>query len=274
MKLSQLLLIACFAALTACKQPAEPLTAKQVLDKAYPQFDIKHACWIAQDAEGISACMKLDSEKLLHLPSGDRLYVLAAGELVDEHGEPNGGHNSNGFVGAFVAETIAGKTTLIASNPTFPSGAFGRAPTGWKLLQLGPSDYWGWQNTWGDAHQGYSGDSNTILAPYGKSIIELAMMVASYDDTGAIDPDACKQAVTDDSADPVEPPPCQQPSMIASTLKIDDSNQKVKVYPLQITVTGTDAGAPLTPKTYSFAFDTKKWTYKTPADYPLADKDF
>jgi hypothetical protein len=270
---SQLLLIACLAVLAACKQPAEPLTAKQVLDKAYQQYDVKHACWIAQDADGVSACMKLDSEKLLHLASGDRLYVLAVGEMVDENGESDGGHNSNGFVGAFVAETIAGKTTLIASNPAFPSGAFGGAPIGWKLLQLGASDYWGWQNTWSDAHNGYSDDFYTILAPYGKGIKELAMMTSSYDDSGAIDPDACIQEAAGgtDNTDAMQ---CQQPSSIQSTLKIDNSNASARVYPLLITVSGTSEGVAFKPTTWKFVFDTKAWKYQEPKGYELLGKDF
>lgn len=269
--------------LAACKQP-EALTAKQVLDSVYSQYDTKHACWIAQDPDGMIACMKLDSEKLLHLPSGDRLYVLVAGDLVDEQHESNGAHASPGSVGAFVAETIAGKTMLIASNSAMANGTMGTGPFGWKLVQLGPKDYWGWQGGYEDCHQGYCGSYYSILAPYGKTIKDVGFMTASFDNSGAVDPEQCAKdkkveltiqraddSVADDAQDEDV---CQQPSIINSTLKIDTSNQHVKVYPLKITVTGISEGQAIKPATYSFEFDIKKWQYIEPKDYALIATDF
>jgi hypothetical protein len=272
------------ALLVACKQ-TQPLSAKQVLDSVYRQYDAKLACWIANDNNANRYCMRLDSEKMMHLPSGDRLYVLVAGEMIDEYGESNAGHVDSGLVGAFVANTVNGKTNIIASNPAVQSGAFGRAPSGWHMLQLGANDYWGWQNKWGDVHQGYSGSYFTILAPYGKSIKELAMIGADYDNTGAIDPDACQQAASNDvdnlsensSENLIEnlsAPSCQQPTSISATFKIDRSNPSVRVYPLQLTVTGVESGKTLKPSAWTFTFDTKKWTYREPQDYILSGKDF
>lgn len=52
---------------SACSQ--KPLTAKQILDQAYPVFDQKHAFWISDDGDGDGGryCMKLDSEQKLTL---------------------------------------------------------------------------------------------------------------------------------------------------------------------------------------------------------------
>ena len=245
--------------LAACKQP-EPLTAKQVLDSVYPQYDTKHACWLAEDKDSSPYCMKLDSEKTLHLASGDRLYVLVSGGMVDENGESSGGHASSGLVGAFVAETVSSKTKIIAGNASIPSGTFGQAPNGWKLVQLGASDYWGWLNSWGDCHQGDCGSFYTILTPYGKSIKDTGLITQSLDNTGACadDEDVCSKTTV----------------KLESTLKIDTSNQAARVYPLQITIAGVDRDIKIKPTTWTLTFDTKKWVYQEPKDYALSGRDF
>lgn len=254
-----ILLLLLSTLLTACKQP-EPLNAKQVLDSVYPQYDAKHACWVADDKVSNPYCMKLDSEKLLHLSSGDRLYVLVAGEMVDENGVWNGSHANAGLVGAFVAEKISGKTKIIAANANIPSGTFGQAPNGWKLVQLGANDYWGWLNSWGDCHQGDCGSFYSIFVPYGKSIKDTGLVTQSVDNTGACadDEDVCSKTTV----------------KLESTLKIDTSNQDARVYPLQITVTGLNQGIKIKPTIWTLTFNTKKWAYQEPKDYPLSGREF
>jgi hypothetical protein len=109
----------------ACSQ--KPLTAKQILDQAYPVFDQKHAGWISDDGDAGRYCMKLDSEHKLTLKDGERLYVIASGELVDAQGESNASHASLGSVGAFIAETRNGKSEVIESNTAIPEGSSGVA---------------------------------------------------------------------------------------------------------------------------------------------------
>ena len=266
-------------AVAACSQ--KPLTAKQILDQAYPIFDQKHACWISDDGDGGRYCMKLDSEQKVTLRNSERLYVLVAGNLVDATGEEIGSHASLGVVGAFVSETKDGKNQLLATNPLIQAGASGAGPVKWKLVNLGPADYWGWQNTWGDCHQGYCGSHYSILAPYGKSIKEIGSMTSDYDDTGAcggmtdkLDDDG--NPVQDENGYPVEVEEdcAKTTSMMQSQLKIDTKNAKTKVYPLLITVTGSNHGQTLKPKAWVFKFDDKHWRYNEPANYPMAEKDF
>lgn len=265
--------------MVACGQ--KPLTAKQVLDQAYPVFDQKHACWIAEGGDAGLYCMKLDTEQKLNLKDSERLYILVTGELVDENGDSNGGHSSIGAVGAFVAEARGGKTQVLAANPMIPAGAFGVGPAKWKLVKLGPADYWGWQNTWGDCHQGYCGSRYSILAPYGKSVKEIGFITSEYDDSGACGGlteklDDNGNSVLDEDGEVIEVDvDCNKTSTsIQSTLKIDNQKTNVKVYPLLITLTGREQGQDLKPKTWVFNFDHKKWQYKEPANYQLAEKDF
>jgi hypothetical protein len=243
--------------LTSCSKPA--LTAKQVLDSAYPEYDQAHACWITNTEEQ-RYCMQLDSEQKVKTSDGERLYILATGVAVDENGEYNGGHLSQGLVGAFVVENRAGKSEIIAANPNIAEGVFGTAPTKWKLVKLGPADYWGWLNTFGDCHQGFCGGFYSILAPYGKSVRDLSNIVANYEDTGACGEDEAICAKTTSEMD--------------SSLKIDATKSDLKVYPLLITVTGKDHGEAVNSSDWTFTFDEQKWAYVTPADYPLAEKDF
>ena len=263
----------------ACGQ--KPLTSKQVLDQAYPIYDQKHACWISDDGDAGRYCLKLDGEQKLTLKDSERLYVLVSGNLVDENGENSGGHVSIGAVGAFVAEARDGKSQVIAANPLIPAGAFGVGPVKWKLVKLGPADYWGWQNSWGDCHQGYCGSRYSILAPFGKSVKEIGFITAEYDDSGAcsgmtekLDDDG--NVVTDENGEPIEVEvDCNKTSTtIQSKLKIDNKNSNVKVYPLLIILTGRDKGRDLKPKSWVFKFDNKKWQYKDPAGYPIANADF
>jgi hypothetical protein len=63
-------------------------------------------------------------------------------------------------------------------------------------------------------------------------------------------------------------------STIASTLKIDIQNSKVKVYPLLISITDQDSGVVLNPKTWIYNFNSKNWKYKAPENYQFVGKDF
>lgn len=237
------------------------LSAKAVLDKAYPTYDAKHQCWLAEDDEnGQRYCMKIDRTDNITADTGSRLYILMAGEAVDDKGEPNGSHATPGLIGAFVVEEHDGKPELLASNAKIPLGANGFAPTQWKFVKLGPSDYWGWQNESGDCHQGYCGSGYSILASYGKTIRDLTSFAASFDDSGACT-DTEKRCEANSTS-------------IESKLEIDASQSSEKVFQLRITVSGELHGKELTPQTWTLPFDPKQWQYTEPKDWPLKGAEF
>ncbi|MFC5476227.1 SHOCT domain-containing protein [Paraherbaspirillum soli] len=231
--------------------------SKQLLDKVYGQYDQKTACWPAIDDESSqNYCMKLVHAEKITSVTGERVYVLAAGEPVDEEGHPDGGHLTPGMVGAFILENHDGQPEIIASDPKMLIGADRQPPSPWKLIKLGASDYIGWQSTWSDCHQGYCGSRYAILAPYGKGIRDLAhMLTASYDNSGAM-------------SDP------NKVSSIETKLEMDASVIDEKVYPLLLTVTGDKNGKKLTRKTWKIPFDQKEWVYVEPKVWPLDDADF
>lgn len=260
-------LLTIFPILLACSQ--KPLSTKEILDQVYPFYDAKHSCWIATEPNGGRYCMKIDTAKKLTLKDGERMYLLASGEIVDDAGEPNGAHMNVGMVGAFITETRNGKSTVLASNPYIYVGSSGSGPRDWALMKLGTADYWGWQNTSGDCHQGYCGSYYSILAPYGKSIRDIASVVSQFDDSGA-----CYGTTTDENSNEVEVNCDEVSSSLQTTLKVDSTNSYAKVYPLLITLTGKEKGKKIAPKTWVFNFDDNNWNYQVPKDYPLADKDF
>jgi hypothetical protein len=231
------------------------LSFKRIMDKVYDGYDQRHACWLAMEAENRQRyCMKIDRTDKVAADTGQRLYILAVGNAIDENGEFDGSHVLPGLVGAFVVEEHNDQAQIVAGDPKIQIGASGSAPTQWKFIKLGPSDYWGWQNTWGDCHQGYCGSRYAILAPYGKKIRDLAGFVSSYDDAGACLDKRC--------------------TSIDSKLKVDSTQINEKVFPLLITVTGEDKDRKLAPKTWTFPFDLKKWSYIEPQRWPLKERDF
>jgi hypothetical protein len=232
-----------------------PDIAKSVLDKVYSGYDKKQGCWWAV-ADKQRYCMKIDRTDHIATANADRLYALVAGVAVDDKGEPDINHVTLGLVGAFVIEVRQGRTEIVAGDPKIEIGSQSTAPTDWKFIKLGPDDYWGWQNTWGDCHQGYCGTRHALLAPQGKKVADLAGFVASFTDEGNCTEDQCHSTTID------------------STLEIDTTQINDPVFPLLITITGTDEGKPLTPKTWTIPFNIKKWSYSEPNNWPLKDREF
>jgi hypothetical protein len=231
---------------------------EKILSGVYSKFDEKHKCWIGADEDGQLYCMRLDRFDRISTSNGERLYVIAVGEAVDEQGEPNGAHVTSGAVGAFVVQIHSGKSELVAGEATIQVGAMGVAPAKWNFVKLGPDDYWGWLNTWGDCHQGSCGQRYSILAPRGKKVVDLAGFVSEADDTGSCGDVECEK----------------QSSSLTTSLKISDKANGAKVYSLFVTVRGKDHGKPLKEKTWMLPFDRKSWHYVEPKDWPLNDRDF
>jgi len=229
------------------------MAPEPILDKAYGKPNKASGCWMATDKDGQRYCMKIDHAEPRDTVSGRRLYLIVTGHALNEKGEPEDSHASSGLVGAFVAEEQQGQTVLLASNAKIPLGSYGEAPKDWGLRLLGPSDYWGWVNTSGDGNQGVFASWHKILAPYGKSIRELGNIPASFDNEGACGDKRCERSTTS----------------LESTLDIDANQTSQRVFPLRVTVTGNLKGKPLAPKTWTLPFDSQRWSYVLPADWPF-----
>ena len=193
--------------------------------------------------------MKLGRIDKVELEAANRYYVLALGDIVDDEGKPSGSHANTGMVGAFVMEIQNGEPIAIASNSTMQMGSFGNAPTSWKFVKLGSTDYWGWQTASGDCHFGECYDNHILLAPYGKNIRDL---------TGG--------AIASTSSD-------KESTSISVELAIDSSQSKAQVFPLLLTVTGEFNDKKVPTKNLTVPFDTKAWRYAMPKEWQPKPQD-
>ena len=256
-KTAQVSLLAAPILLTpATGQPASSVA--QILNEFYDGYDARNGCWraLADDPQAYY-CFKIDRTDRLQSDTGPRIYVLLTGQILDQSGETAGTHVESGLVGALVLSEAESGLEIIASEPRIPMGSFGSSPTEWKLVKLGPSDYWGWLNSTWDAHGGFSGSRYSLLAPYGRHIQELAGFVGSYSDEGTCTNEHACRATTLDSK-----------------LEIDSSQASEKVFPLKITVTGKIDGKVIAPSTWTLPFDSKTWSFIEPGNWPLAERDF
>lgn len=211
---------------------------RQILGKAYGKYILKYDCWhtVATDQNGEQQyCMKLGRVDKVQAGNVKRIYVLALGGIADDEGKPAGAHVHTGMVGAFVADIQNGQAEIVASNAKMPMGAFGNAPDTWKFVKLSPNDYWGWQSATGDCHQGECYDEHIVLAPYGKTVKNLAGFGGYSSD--------------------------RESTSVSIALTIDSSSASAKVYPLLLDVTEEKEGKEASNKLVKVPFDEKQWQW-------------
>ncbi len=220
--------------------------AKQLLDKTYGQYQLGKDGWRAvysEDKNRPEFLMRLFRMDKITLDAVDRYYVLALGEAIDEKGEPEGTHARSGMVGAFVVEVRNGQPDVVSGNATILSGESGKPPERWNFVKLGSADYWGWQSKSNHCNMGGCGADYVILAPYGKSIRNVANGLFAFKETLA-------------NGEAVQ--------SLDFKLHIDSSQGRGKVFPLLLTVTGKVKGQEIAPQTLKVPFDEKLWAYVPP----------
>lgn len=232
------------------------ISAENIMNQVYSGYVAKKGCWIGLATKNKQYyCMKIDRNDGIIINGIKRHYIIATGIAIDENGEENGAHVTPGMVGAFVVEERNGQIKMLAGNSKMYFGPFGQPPEKWIFVKLGSDDYWGWQNTSGNAHYGITGSYYHILAPYGKSIRDIAaQLVSSYDDTQSCDEDTgCKNKLTS----------------LTTSIEFDSTKIADKVFPLTVTVRGKYKGNEIDEKTFTIPFDEKKWEYLPPKNYFL-----
>lgn len=234
-----------------------PAAVKTFMEKSYGQFYAKHACW-RTTYEDRTYCMKVTRMDRVAADTGERFYLLVGGQPLDEGGEPETAHVLSGLVGAFVFEIHPGETELVASNKSMYIGASGVVPENWELVKLATTGYYGWRTTWGDCHMGQCGSRLTILAPFGKSVKDVAAFNVGYSDGGACDTQECPNGK----------------SSVESTVTIDASATGSEIHPLLVAFKGKMEGRNLAGTARRLDFDRKAWRYAVPSDWPLADVEF
>jgi hypothetical protein len=235
--------------------PEVPQTVRTFIEQSYGPYDAKHDCWLTK-YESQAYCMKVVRSDRITADTGDRFYLLVGGQPFEE-GEPVSTHALAGLAGAFVFEIRDAGMDLAASNKTIYVGASGIVPDHWDLVKLAKTGYYGWQTTSGDCHMGLCGSGLVILAPFGKSVKNIAGFTVKYSDVGACENQQCTEG----------------PSSIESNVTIDTTAAD-SVYPLLVTLKGKLKGRELSGTTYRLEFDRKAWQYSLKADWPLADLEY
>lgn len=231
----------------------------EIMNRAYGMFNAKQRCWIARDEEQQRYCMKVVRHDWTR-PTADgissKLYLLAAGEAVDEDGEPNTSHASAGLVGAFIAERRGTRITLVSSVEGLSLGSYGKPPESWSLDELGPGVF-GWRSVYGSCHQGNCVGIGALLVPHGSRIIDVGFPV-SFSNAGACGEPKCEARASD----------------IKSRIEIDTSKSTGPMYPLAVTLTGRHDGRPLDSGAVSIPFDTKRLHYVFPKNWALNEIEY
>ncbi len=220
-----------------------------LLNQVYGNYDAKRKCWVTpiESSSESYYCMKITKSKIINTKSGKRNYLVLTSDVINQSGEEGGSHAESGKVGLFIIKLKG--TKLLAANPEIFLGSWGRAPTEWNLIKLAPSDYWGWQTSFGYVGQGLYFEYYILFAPYGKrGIKELTTIQTHFDDSGV-----------DGSTE------------ITAKIKVDNSKVHERVFPLKVKITGKINGKKLRVRTWVLPFNTKKWQYVQPKRWPLAD---
>ena len=229
--------------------------AVRLLNHVYGKQQAGSGCWMSR-FEDMPYCMKIVQSDLKTFNGEKRLYALATGQALDQHGEAMTAHAMQGLVGAFIVGEKNGKPAFIAQTTSIQAGTMGTAPSAWTMTELGANNNWGWRGEYGDCHQGYCGTRMVILANRSGTIQDLGAIPTAYDDTGA-----CGD--------------CEgKSSSLESTVRVSDVPNNAEFYDLISTVTGTSNGEELESKEWTLTFDSAKNTYTEPADWPLGDRDF
>jgi hypothetical protein len=219
-----------------------------LLNKVYGNYDAMRKCWIVpEENDGGHYCMRITKSNIINTEFGNRNYLLLSSNLLDKSGTKLDYHPAAGKVGLFIINLR--NTKLLYAKPEISLGSFGTPPQEWNLIKLGPSDYWGWQTYDGYESQGMISTKYLIFAPYGKrGIKQVANIPAYYSDDGTF-----------------------SYSKVEAKIKVDTSQVWKRVFPLKARLTGNINGKKLRAKTWILPFNTRKWEYIPPKNWPISD---
>lgn len=234
---------------------AQAVTPVEVMQKYYKRYHKNTQCWEANDPDQGTYCMQLERPKTVQTADGEKMFLIARGKKFDfQTGKEDGAHVHSGFVGVFALSKDAANTwVLSAAKPWMAMGAFGNAPENWTLAQFGP-DVYGYLNTVGDMHQGYSGASAVILLNIGNKWLETGVPT-EYSDEGAVGEGMGTQ--------------------LEAKMTINkEAAPQGGVFPLSLSLKGHEGKKRYDNKVYNFTFSPKAKGYIGPKAYPLFNREY
>ena len=272
-------------------------TIESVMSRTYGKYSEKHRGWLYVDAEDRAYVMRIVQQARPTSDSAnDDLYFMASGTPLD--GRPGAVYG----VFQIRKETKNKEQTLVEiSSPYRYEGDVPPSPEKVRLEKLGPN-VWGWiikvQNGT-NPKEGFVRVNNTVLAPHGDDIAELATFPESFDYDPGIDcaeanrryqawlnpppkpaqtstevlphgeltADAPKNTEPDEEEETEEPARCSKAHW---TYRLDTVNGNTFT-PIYITGKGVKHGTPIEEKTYKVMFDKKSFVYILPKELEVSE---
>lgn len=171
---------------------------------------------------------------------GAAIHELLAicGELLDA------GHAAPGFIDFFVLRDAGETLEVSAENIADAFGSSGRPGTV-SIMRLG-SDFYGFRVEHGWYGQGYSLESQSLVVPGPKGLVDAGTLRSHIDNNNYYDcnEEDCAGKLFD----------------IDFHLEVDDSDRSARIWPLLVTESGEQCGKPVS-RRHRFALDTRTWKY-------------
>lgn len=212
----------------------------KVLKDTYQKFDVKRRCWVTENADNVSFCMKQVSINVVTDGNGQTIYLLATGGVLRRQ------DNAPGIAGMFVIKPENGGYRILAQSAHTETGMTSGVPEG-RFLQLGAS-VGGW--VFSSPEVAGNLDRSWHLFGFGKDAVQdLGMLKFHY-----------RKGMS------------YLPKHPEISLDADVSDSKAAYYPLNVVIGSTRAGKTLAQKKYVVTFDTSSGQYVPPKDWPAERK--
>ena len=212
----------------------------KVLKDTYQKFDVKRRCWVTENADNVSFCMKQASINVVNDGSGQTIYLLATGGVLHRQ------DNAPGIAGMFVVKPENDGYRVLAQSTHTQTGLASRVPEG-RFLQLGAS-VGGW--VFNSPEIAGNPDRTWHLFGFGKDAVQDFGMLKFHYRRGMF----------------------ALPRRAEINLDADASDSKAAYYPLNVTIGSTRAGKVSVQKKYVLTFDAGTGQYVLPKDWPAERK--
>lgn len=241
------------------EQPAKRISydeasIKGFIDTLYKDYDQERQCWITKTERhaDLYYCMKIAHKQtaLWNEATGEQsVYLVLSSELLDEDGKPFASRVDSGLV-SFVH--IAADEVMFA-DLDIHMGVFGQPPETWALKTLSANDYRGWQTEVGQCHMGHCISYYALYAPIQDKATLIADFPIAYDNGGTL---ASEQG--------------QNKTLDAEVL-IDEKADTSGLYPLIVTVSGTEGDKAIPESTWTIEYDDEKSVYVVPKSWVFSE---
>lgn len=180
--------------------------------------------------------------------SGDSWQQLLAvcGALTE------GGHAEPGTIDFYVLRP-SGDSVEVAAELTGGTYGSGGRPGNVQIIRAG-SDFYGFRNESGWYGQGYSLETQTLILPGPKGLVDAGSLRSHIDNGAAYDCDDAEFAEE-----------CRTRMFnLDFSYRFDDSDRSARTWPLLIEETGSECGGKPVRREHRFNLDAKTWTYTFP----------